>query len=146
MPRNKVSLLDRAKADLKAAKHNMALGESDDVVMDISAYLCSQCAEKVVKYVIALEGNDYVADHRTDSYLQDLKNLDVRVLVEETASRLDAWSTTIRYAGTIKSNKKAIKEVFIVCEKLIALADKLTPSIVEHDRVIPSVADLSNKQ
>ena len=32
MPRSKVSLLDRAKADLKSAKHNMALAESDDVV------------------------------------------------------------------------------------------------------------------
>jgi len=38
MPREKVTLLDRAKADLKSAKHNMIIAENDDVFMDISAY------------------------------------------------------------------------------------------------------------
>ena len=138
IPRHKISLLDRAKADLKAAKHNMLLGESDEVVMDISAYLCSQCAEKVAKYTITLEGNKYVADHRTDMYLQDLNNPDLRVLIEEASFRLDAWFTTICYARAIKSSKKAVEEVIVVCEKLIALADKLTPAIVTQEPLTPA--------
>ena len=40
MKKNKISLFDRAKGDLKVAKHNLVLGGTDDVVMDISAYLC----------------------------------------------------------------------------------------------------------
>ena len=61
--RKKVTLLDRAKADLFAANVVMK-NASDDLLVDVAAYHAQQCIEKAVKFLIGLEGKTYVADHR----------------------------------------------------------------------------------
>ena len=127
MPSKRVTLLERAKADLLTAKTMLESASGDDVVMDICAYHCQQCAEKIVKFLILLQGDSYAADHQSYVYLEDLKNEEVKNLVSQIAAKIDSWATTIRYHHSILSNKKSVSEVVCVCEKLVDLAEKSIP-------------------
>ncbi len=126
MPGKKVTLLDRAKGDLKAAKALM--DGADDVIMDICAYHCQQCVEKTVKYLILAQGDTYANDHRSDIYLEELKHTEARALVEQIGSKIDSWATTIRYHHSILSNRKMVAEVITACEKLIDIAERKQPA------------------
>ena len=52
MPNKRVNLLDRAKADLLTAKTMINSSTGDDVIIDVCAYHCQQCIEKIVKFLI----------------------------------------------------------------------------------------------
>ena len=127
MPSKKVTLLDRAKADLTTAKTMLSVAINDDVVMDVCANHCQQCVEKVTKFLILLQGDDYANDHRSDIYLEDLKDDEVTALVKHVASKIDYWATTIRYHHTILSNENMVKDVIETCEKLIGIAESRLP-------------------
>ena len=66
-------------------------------------------------------------DHRSDVYLEDLKDESVAAIVQGIATKIDAWATTIRYAASILSSQKAVAEVLEHCEQLIELAKSKTP-------------------
>jgi HEPN domain-containing protein len=128
MPSKKITLLDRAKGDLLVAK--TMLEGADDVVIDICAYHCQQCVEKVVKFLILAQGDTYAGDHRSDIYLEELKNDEVTALVRQIAAKIDAWATTIRYHHAILSNKKMVTEVIGTCEELVRIAERKIPETV----------------
>jgi len=127
MPGKKITLLDRAKADLFAAKSLLSAASGDDAVMDVCAYHCQQCVEKTAKFMILLQGDSYANDHRSDIYLEDLRNGDAVALIRTVSSKIDSWATTIRYHHAILSNKKMVAEVIGTCEKLISVAERSTP-------------------
>ena len=131
MPRNKITLLERAKADLGTAKIMLEHLDSDDVYIDIAAHHCQQCAEKVAKFLILLQGDVYANDHRTEEYLPDLKHEEAKGLIEQISIKIDRWATTIRYAHTLLASKKAVDEVIPVCERLVEIAEKAVPPQVE---------------
>jgi len=127
MPRKRITLLDRAKADLLTAKTMLASAGGDDVIMDVAAYHCQQCAEKVAKFMILLQGDEYMTDHRSHVYLEELKNDEAKNLISQISSKIDSWATTIRYHHAILSSRQAVSEVIAVCEKLIVLAETELP-------------------
>jgi len=130
MPAKRITLLDRAKADLLTAKTMLTIAANDDVVMDVCAYHCQQCVEKVVKFLIMLQGESYAPDHRSFIYLEELNEGRVKELVKEVSAKIDAWATTIRYHHAILSNKKAVEEVIVTCDNLISLAETAIPSLI----------------
>jgi len=117
MPSRKVSLLERAEVDLRIAK-NMLPESGDEVMVDACAYHCQQCLEKIVKFIILLEGKEYANDHRSDVYLEDLDDKEIKALAESVAHCIDDWVTHIRYGKTLLSSRKAVQEVITVYEKL----------------------------
>jgi len=131
MPKNKVTLLDRARADLGTAKMILERMDSDDVFIDVAAHHCQQCVEKAAKFLILMQGDVYANDHRTDEYLPDLKHEAAKELIEQISFTIDRWATTIRYSHTILASKKSVEEVIPVCERLIKLAEKEIPPQVE---------------
>lgn len=140
MPKRKITLLERAEGDLEAVKKLLPVS-SDEVMIDICAYHCQQCAEKVAKFLILLEGKEYCVDHRSDQYLQDLDDEEARALINTISHKIDSWATTIRYSRTPLSNKTAVTEVLSVCEELVKLANSRIPIAVEEpDAVITAVA------
>ena len=127
MKKRQVTLLDRARADLGTAKIMMENLESDEAYVDIIAYHCQQCAEKVAKYLILLQGDLYANDHRSEEYLTELKETKSKALIEQIAHKIDNWATTIRYGKTILASRKAVEEVIPVCEQLLAIATQAVP-------------------
>jgi len=139
MPKRKITLLERAKGDLETVKILLP-SSSDEVLIDICAYHCQQCAEKIAKFLILLEGKEYANDHRSDQYLQDLDDVEAKTLISTISYKIDSWATTIRYSRTALSNKSAVNEVLAVCEQLVELAEKRSPSMVaKTDKIITSV-------
>jgi len=98
-------------------------------MIDVCAYHCQQCAEKVAKFLILLEGKEYCLDHRSDQYLQDLDDAEAKELIKEISHRIDNWATSIRYSRTAMSNKVAVTEVLAVCEQLVKLAHGRIPPV-----------------
>ena len=126
MPRKEVTLLDRAKADLFAASTLMSM-EITDTVVDICAFHCQQCVEKIAKYVILQEGKTYVSDHRSDEYLMDLDNVQIKTLIEEISGKIDTWATSIRYSKTLMANRNSVNSILDTCKKLVEIAEELNP-------------------
>ena len=131
MPKNRITLLERAKADLGTAKIMLEHLDADDVYIDVAAHHCQQCAEKVAKFLILVQGDVYANDHRSEEYLSDLKHQEAKELIEQISSKIDRWATAIRYAHTLLASKKAVDEVIPVCERLVEIAENAIPPQVE---------------
>jgi len=101
-------------------------------MIDICAYHCQQCAEKIAKFLILLEGKEYCIDHRSDQYLQDLEDTEAKELINTISHKIDSWATSIRYSRTAMSNKVAVTEVLGVCEQLVRLANSRVPKVVDE--------------
>ena len=130
MPKTvKRSLLDIAKLDLLTAKTMRGYVSEDEKIIDICAYHCQQCVEKVAKYMILLQGDDYANDHRADSYLAELHDGDIKRLIQSIHYDIDMWATTVRYRGTIYSGVKAVDSVIATCDEIIAAAEKAVEGI-----------------
>jgi len=128
MPNSKkITLLDRAKVDLGTAKIILPQVAVDDAYIDICAYHCQQCVEKVAKHMITLQGDSYTPDHRIDKYLIDLKDCEIKSLIESVTIDIDKWATHARYRNSILSSKSEVNTVINLCEKLIELAEKELP-------------------
>ena len=126
MKKRSVSLLDRAKGDLRTVKALLPM-VTEDVDIDICAYHCQQCAEKAVKFIIGLEGKDYTRRHEMDMIIEDLDDPEALELAKSIMTRIDRWISSTRYKSTIASNRYQVESVLAVCEKLVALADKRIP-------------------
>jgi len=124
--KKKVTLLDRAKADLATAEF-MIKNTDDDVFVDIAAYHAQQCIEKAVKFLIGLEGKTYIADHRLSVILEDLADEEARELVEDIEISIDSWATTARYKSTIAASAKEVTAILAVCEKLVEIVASRIP-------------------
>ena len=128
MPRRKITLLERAEGDLETVRRLLPSSD-DEVMIDICAYHCQQCAEKVAKFLILLEGKEYANDHRSDQYLQDLDDSEAKELINTISHKIDGWATSIRYSRTPLSNKTAVTEVLAVCEQLVKVATSRIPLV-----------------
>jgi len=134
-------LLERAEGDLETVRRLLP-SSSDEVMVDICAYHCQQCAEKVAKFLILLEGKEYSIDHRSDQYLQDLDDVEAKKLINTISHKIDSWATSIRYSRTAMSNKIAVTEVLDVCEQLVKLANNRVPSVtIESDTIITDMVN-----
>jgi HEPN domain-containing protein len=135
MLRGKVTLLDRAKWDLHTAEVMLENTGGEDGVIDIAAYHCQQCVEKVVKYLIQLQGDVVAPGHESYIYLEDLNDKAVVEMVSKVAAKIDAWGNQIRYGKTLLSNRNAVTEVISVCKELVEIANRRRPK--EEARVLP---------
>jgi len=124
--RKKVTLLDRAKADLATAEL-MLKSTNDDVFIDVAAYHAQQCIEKAIKFLIGLEGKTYIADHRLSVIIEDLSDEEVIKLVDNIEISIDSWATTARYKSTIAASAKEVTAILDVCKKLVEIVESRIP-------------------
>jgi len=136
--KRKVTLLDRAKADLRVAQRNyrMATEETD---VDICAYHCQQCIEKAIKYAANISGQEYNKRHDLYLIIEDLDLPDMTPLIEPYVGTLDTWISATRYGESIRSSRKMVEEIIQVCERIIALAESKTPPEISTE------SDVKNK-
>ena len=124
--KKKVTLLDRAKADLMTAEF-MLKNTNDDIFVDIAAYHAQQCIEKAIKFLIGLEGKTYIADHRLSIILEDLSDEEVKKLADDIEISIDSWATTARYKSTLAASMKEVIEILEVCKELVKIVESRIP-------------------
>ena len=140
MPKTrKVTLLDRAKADLKAAKFILTQVSSDEVLIDVCAYHCQQCIEKIAKHMITMQGDNYATDHRMSIYLEDLHDGEIKTLIENINIDIDAWATFARYRNTILASRREVDEIVKLCDEIVNIAEKRYPNIGNDSTVEDAV-------
>jgi len=123
----KLTLLDRAKLDLGAAKIMLNQVSTDEAYVDICAFHCQQCVEKAVKYLITLQGGSYSSDYRIEYYMPDLKDCELKTMIGSIGVDINSWATQARYCDFILASKREVDTVIELCEKLIKLAEEDLP-------------------
>ena len=126
MGKKPYSLLDRAIADADAINKLLPLA-TDELAVDVCAYHCQACLEKVVKYVIELEGKEYSVRHDMSIVIDDLENNELKELIEPVIMHIDRWISSTRYGKGIQSSSKHVQKVHDVCLKAIEIAKQITP-------------------
>ena len=129
MKKRKISLLDRAAADLELVE-KLLPGTSDDLMIDICAYHCQQCIEKVVKFAIELEGKEYSGRHDLYIVLDDLVDTELSSLVKPVISYVDGWISATRYGAGIRSSKSQVELVMGVCKDAVNHVKRKLPPVI----------------
>jgi HEPN domain-containing protein len=142
--RKKVTLFDRAKADLVTANTMLGNATSEDVFIDIAAYHAQQCIEKSIKFLIGIEGKTYIGDHRLSVILEDLSDAEVKEIVENIEINIDSWATTARYKLSIAASKKEVTEILKTCEKLVNIIETRIPKQQEKANIKNKFINLLN--
>jgi len=128
MPKSKkLTLLDRAKLDLGTAKIMLNHVTEEEAYIDICAYHCQQCVEKTAKHLITLQGDSYSPDHRIEYYLPELKDCEIKTLIESIEVDIDRWATQARYRSSILASKREVNTIIELCVKLIEMAEEELP-------------------
>jgi len=128
MPDSKtVSLLDRAMADRSLSETALSMF-SDEVHIDLAAFLIQQAVEKCVKYIAEQRGIEYSYQHFLSVFLRETKMPDVEELVAPFADTLDVWQSKTRYGKYILSTKSKVEAAIAMFDKLAKIAEGCQPN------------------
>ena len=132
----KITLLDRAAADIKSARLILSQNENDELFTDIAAYHAQQGIEKLVKFVLASNGVKYNPTHDMAVLHEQLENAEIESFpwLEENIDVLNSYATKTRYGSDIVATKKKIVRLLNYAEKTLP---KLQPSSAHDDSVKP---------
>ena len=116
-----VSLLDRAKADLKVCKQILAVFSGDDLMKDAAAYHLTQSIEKALKFKINARGREYPYTHLISRLADKLRDLGEPLpeLLINNLDILDTYATKTRYSEDVVSTRFKIDELIPLAEKFI---------------------------
>ena len=132
----KVSLLDRAEADLQSAHLILSQNGHDELLLDIAAYHVQQGIEKLMKFALASNGVQYKQTHDMFILLEQLEDAGIETLqwLEENADTLNSYATKTRYGSDIIATRKKIMHLLELADNY---AVSLQPECSEDDSVKP---------
>ena len=94
-------LLQRAKVKYSNAEHNYHFIGTDDAYLDDVCYSLQQCIELCLKYIVEMNGKEYIENHDVRAQLNTLKELQLAVPMEQElrsiATTLNSWEAESRY-------------------------------------------------
>jgi HEPN domain-containing protein len=70
----RISLLDRAKVDLKSCKMILENADADELFQDIAAFHIQQAIEKALKFWLSITGKEPPKTHDTHVLIENLEN------------------------------------------------------------------------
>lgn len=122
-------LLARAKVKYKNALNDYYQLSQDDAYVDDCCYNLQQCIEYCLKYIVELNGENYVENHDVRAQLNKLKELKVKLPFEETirknASLLNSWEAESRYNDDFIALIEDINDIKSLAKQIIEYADSL---------------------
>jgi len=120
----KISLYDRAKADLQSARLLLSQNGSDELLVDIAAYHVQQGIEKLVKFALTLSGVKYKQTHDMDILHEQLEGAGIKIFpwLCENIDTLNSYATKTRYGSDKVATTRKITQ-------LLNLAEGLLPSL-----------------
>ena len=122
-------LLARAKVKYKNALNDYYQLSLDDAYVDDCCYNLQQCIEYCLKYIVELNGENYIENHDVRAQLNKLKELDVKLPFEEeirkNASLLNSWEAESRYNDDFIALVEDINDIKELANKIIEYSDSL---------------------
>ena len=122
-------LLARAKVKRANAENNYMRISEDDAFLDDCCYNLQQAIEFTLKYIVELNGCNYMETHDLRPQLNKLKSLGVEIpnaeKIRRMASTLNSWEAESRYNDEFTSLIEDVDEAMELADELIAYADSL---------------------
>ncbi|MDO5440435.1 MAG: HEPN domain-containing protein [Erysipelotrichaceae bacterium] len=122
-------LLARAKVKYKNALNDYYQLSLDDAYVDDCCYNLQQCIEYCLKYIVELNGENYIENHDVRAQLNKLKELDVKLPFEEeirkNASLLNSWEAESRYNDDFIALVEDINDIKELANRIIEYSDSL---------------------
>jgi len=123
-------LFARAKVKYESAEgYYIKIGQ-DDVYLDETCYNLQQCIEFCLKYIVEMNGEEYIETHDVRAQLNTLAGLGVEIPCREKirsmASTLNGWEAESRYNDDftaviedVNDAREIAKELIIYCDNLL---------------------------
>lgn len=135
-------LLARAKVKLANAQNNYKYIGQDDAFLDETCYNLQQCIEMSLKYLVEMQGENYVENHDVRAQINKLKSIGAEIPCEEEirgiASTLNDWEAQSRYNDNFTALIEDVDIATDIANKLVAYCDELV-------KEAPTEADTQNK-
>lgn len=122
-------LLARAKAKYENVENNYLKIGIDDAFLDETCFNLQQCIELCLKYLVEMNGENYVESHDIRAQINKLKSLKADIPCEEEirkmAGTLNEWEAESRYNDNftaliedVEDAKRISKEILKYCDSL----------------------------
>jgi len=126
-------LLARAKVKRINAENDYAKLDQDDAFLDDCCYNLQQAIELALKYLVELNGENYVENHDIRAQINKLKNIGVNLPFEadlrHLAAIINSWEAESRYNDDFTAILEDIKDVRILADKVIQYCDNLVKKL-----------------
>lgn len=126
-------LLARAKVKFINAQNDYYRLSEDDAYADDCCYNLQQTIEYCLKYIVEINGENYVESHDLRAQLNKLKNMNIDLPFADDArhlaSTINSWEVETRYNDDFIALKDDIDEVIPLAGKIIDYCDKLITEI-----------------
>ena len=131
----KISLYDRAVGDYKQGLHALSNASVDDVMCDLAGYHLQQSVEKLLKYQIELQGEQFPYTHSISMLLDEVK-IDVPDWIINNRETFTKYEAMTRYSNTKVASAIDLKGWYQLLGEYI---EQLKPQIVENCQCKPQI-------
>lgn len=122
-------LLARAKVKLVNAENDYYKLSNDDAYVDDCCYNLQQTIEYCLKYIVEMNGENYVENHDVRAQLNKLNSLDVKLPfsdgIRKMASTINSWETESRYNDDFTALKEDIDDAKKLANEMVEYCDSL---------------------
>ena len=126
-------LLARAKAKKFNVENSFNFMSLDDAYIDECCFNLQQAIEFSLKYLVEINGENYIENHDIRAQINKLKKMDKYIPCEEKlrllASTINSWEVETRYNDNFVALYEDIVEVKEIMNELIAYCESLTSSV-----------------
>lgn len=122
-------LLARAKVKLVNAENDYYKLSNDDAYVDDCCYNLQQTIEYCLKYIVEMNGENYVENHDVRAQLNKLDSLSVDLPfkqdIRNLATTINSWEAESRYNDDFTALKEDIDDAKKLANEMIKYCDGL---------------------
>ena len=126
-------LLARAHVKFRNAEFDYTNIGTDDAFLDDCCYNLQQCIELALKYIVEMNGENYVENHDVRSQLNKLKTMDVELpffsSIRRLASTLNDWEAESRYNDDFTALIEDVEDARRLAREMLQYCDSLVQEI-----------------
>ncbi|MBR3296533.1 MAG: HEPN domain-containing protein [Firmicutes bacterium] len=126
-------LLARAHVKFRNAEFDYTNIGTDDAFLDDCCYNLQQCIEFALKYIVEMNGENYVENHDVRSQLNKLKTMDVELpffsSIRRLASTLNDWEAESRYNDDFTALIEDVEDARRLAREMLQYCDSLVQEI-----------------
>ena len=126
-------LLARAHVKFRNAEFDYTNIGTDDAFLDDCCYNLQQCIEFALKYIVEMNGENYVENHDVRPQLNKLKTMDVELpffsSIRRLASTLNDWEAESRYNDDFTALIEDVEDARRLAREMLQYCDSLVQEI-----------------
>lgn len=126
-------LFVRAKVKRENAQYNYTKISLDDAYVDDCCYNLQQCIELCLKYIVEMNGENYVENHDIRAQLNKINSINVRIpmydKLRSMASTINDWEAQSRYNDNFVALIEDINDAMEIADALLSYCDRFVEEI-----------------